>query len=86
MKLWAPDLDVLAEEEHATVRVLVARPFCSVHGDLARVIHAMEWYLRKVLDFVYILLADALALLAVVQVVARERGGDTNEDEPVARG
>ena len=80
------NLDVLPEVSHASVIVLVTQPFRAVHGDLARELHAAQGLRREVLDLVHILLADLLALLAVVDVVARDSRGDREKDEPVARG
>ena len=80
------NLDVLPKVFNASVVLLVARPLGAVHGDLAGQAHAMEGLFRKMLYAVGILLANETALAAVVEVVAHDRGGDGEEDEPVARG
>ena len=78
--------DVFPEILDGSVRILIIRPFRAIHRDFPRVVVTMQWNLCKVLHFVHISLANGFALSSVVSIVARDGGGDAEEDEPVPRG
>lgn len=66
------DLDVLPKVPHASVILLVSNPFRAIDGDQTGELHAAHRLLGEIFDLLDIFLANLLALLAVVDVVARD--------------
>lgn len=79
-------LDIFSEVHDGSARVLIIRPLCAINSDFPRIVVTMQRSLRKVLYFVHVSLANCFALSPVVQIIARDGRGDTDEDEPIPRG